>query len=81
MSDQLYSTLLRWRDGCGVAKLHGIAVHLSGAPDLGSGAVFSLRYVPEVRMIRVHHWGGIERDMSDAEISAADALLSALCKG
>lgn len=48
MSDSLYWARLRWHNGLGVAKSNGTTVSLSVAPDLGSGPVHQLDYVPEI---------------------------------
>lgn len=80
MSHALYATcLIAGRRG-GVAKLHWRIVHLDAPPDLGGGAPFALDYVPQYGRCRIEMWGCQERDMTPAEISAADALLSAICK-
>lgn len=79
MSACLYATGLWWGRGTGVAKLHGKAVALTMAPALGGIRVRHIVYAPEVGVARVCLLGAHERDMSQAEIEAADALLLALC--
>ena len=80
MSASLYVTGLWWGHGHGTAKLHGHAVTLVESLMLAGQQVYYIAYAPEVGMIRVCMWGAHERDMTREEISAADALLSALCK-
>ena len=69
-----------WGNGAGTAKLHGRAIAIIEAPIIGLEPVHHIAYAPEVRMIRVCMWGAHERDMTPAEISAADALLLARCR-
>lgn len=79
MSDALYSTRLRWAGAAGAAKLHGVLVPLAAAPDLGEGPVHALDYVPEVCIADVQPRAcDRRRDMTAAEVKAADALLAAL---
>lgn len=81
MSDALYRTRLRWTAGKGgVAKLRGREVWLPSPPDLGSGPVWYLDYIPEVG-IREVALRSIDkrRDMLPDEIQAADALLRTHC--
>lgn len=80
MSDAYHFTRLRWHDGHGIAKLHGVVVTLTEAPDLGSGQVAEVDYSPAYgcREVRRHSWDRRD-DMTAAEIAAADALLRKLC--
>jgi hypothetical protein len=76
VSDALYSTRLRWDGRHGIAKLHGATVLLHASVDLGQGAVYALDYVPEVHIAEiVPRACDRRRDMTPAEITAADALL------
>ena len=81
MSDSLYWTVLRWHNGHGIAKMHGNTITLSAGPDLGSGPVHMLRYVPEIDAAEVTmHNSELPRRMTRAEIKAADELLAALTR-
>ncbi len=72
---RLYFVALR---GC-VARLGGVEVKLSEAPDLGSGPVDRLDYVPgEIAAVMYPRQGW--RDLTPAEIGAAQALLERLTK-
>ena len=75
MSDDLYSTRLRWTGGRGIAKLHGKIVALKSTPQLTTCTVDSIDYVPEIGlgqvMPRFEGW----RDMWPAECRECDALL------
>ena len=48
MSDALYYTRLRFHNGLGLAKRHGMTVSIAAGPDLGSGPVHQLDYIPEI---------------------------------
>lgn len=79
MTDDLYSTRLRYNGKNGVAKLHGKAVPFYGGPDLGDGRVWMCDYRPEVGMALVQPRSiDKPRDMTLEERQAADALLRAL---
>ena len=78
MSHCLYSTRLHWSGTHGFAKLHGVLVCLSESPTVGLEAVASIDYTPEIRMRTIRPAGKIEREMSDAEVTTADALLRKL---
>lgn len=79
MSDELYRSRLRFSGRAGVAKLHGRSVLLATAPDLGAGPVHAVDYVPEVGIAEVvPRPCDPRRDMTPAEVAAADALLAAL---
>ena len=82
MSDDYYWTRLRWHAGRGVAKLRGVVVALTEAPDLGRGPVVELDYAPETdcREVRRRHCDA-RADMEPDEIAAADRLLRALTDG
>jgi hypothetical protein len=78
VSDALYFTRLRWHSGGGIAKLHGRAVTLDAAPDLGAGPVHEVDYAPEAGCWELRERAcDARRDMTAAEIRAADALLRA----
>ena len=81
MSDDLYSTLLRWNGIRGLAKLHGASVELSAAPNLGEGPVWGIAYRPEIgeKLIQVGV-GEIPRHMLPHEIIAADRFLREITK-
>ena len=79
MSDLFYTTRLRWSGGYGIAKLHGVTVALAVAPDLGAGPVETLDYTPEVGCLEIRQRAcDPMREMTPAEIHAADALLRVL---
>ena len=73
--------MLRWTGYSGIAKLHGIAVALTKAPNLGSGPVWTMDYRPDfgVRDVRPRSIDP-PRDMEPQEIAAADNLLRELTK-
>ena len=79
MSDSLYGTVLRFHGGSGVAKMHGITISPINAPDVGSGPVHMMRYIPEIDEAEVAMTRrSAPRRMTRAEIKAADELLMAL---
>ena len=75
MSDLLYMTRLRWSGYSGIAKLHGKTVMLRLPPDLGTGELVGVDYVPEVHLCEVQPRRGPRRDMTADEIRAADQFL------
>ncbi|MEY2656087.1 MAG: hypothetical protein RLZZ524_3115 [Pseudomonadota bacterium] len=79
MTDDLYSTRLRFNGRSGIAKLHGLCIALDAGPDLGSGPVWFVDYRPEVGLALVQP-RAIEpvRDMTLHERRAADELLRAV---
>ena len=81
MSDALYYTRLRFRHGVGLAKKHGTTISLAVAPDLGSGPVHQLDYIPEIDQadVRTHKRETVRR-MTQHEIHAADELLDHLTR-
>ena len=81
MSSDLYSTRLLWSSGHGIAKLHGRVLPLQGPPVLCGNALHFVDYVPEIRLREVRH-RAVDRitELTDDEVRAADALLSALHK-
>ena len=81
MSDSLYYTVLRFHHGIGVAKMRGTTVSIATPPDLGSGPVHMLRYVPEIDAAEVTMQNGDPpRRMTRAEIKVADELLDVLTR-
>ena len=76
MSDDLYSTRLRWSNGRGVAMLHRHSVPLTEPPVLGGEPVYELDYTPEVGCIEIrrHAWD-TPGEMTEAEVAEADAML------
>lgn len=80
MSDDLYSTRLRWGSRGGIAKLHGVQVDLGSAPVLLGGVpVVEMDYTPEVRCWEIRRVpGGRMEEMNGEEIRAADELLRVL---
>jgi hypothetical protein len=81
MSDARHTTRLRWDVSKGVAKLHGVSVALTEAPDLGRGKVLHVDYVPEDAYGVVQYAGQPARNMDDSEKRSADALLRLACEG
>lgn len=76
MSDDLYSTRLRWHNGRGVAKLRGRVVALCAAPVLGGEPVHDVDYVPEVLLLEIRRRACDRVEiMTPAEVADADALL------
>ena len=82
MSDDLYSTRLRWHNGRGLAKLYGRSVVLTAAPVLAGVTVFEVDYAPEIccRQVRRAAYDATQ-DMDSLEIADADALLRRLVGG
>lgn len=79
MSDDLYSTRLRWCNGRGMAKLHGKPVPLSTPPVLAGYAVAEIDYIPEVRCYEIRRAPHDRmEELRGDEIAAADALLREL---
>ena len=79
MSLDLYYTALVVHSGIGVAKMHGITISPISAPDVGSGPVHMMRYIPEIDEAEVAMTKrSAPRRMTRAEIKAADELLTAL---
>ena len=76
MSDDLYCTVLRWREGAGLSKLHNRAVALAEKPELGF-EFDELHYRPSVQYSRVRFASGLTREALPAEIEAMDAFLRA----
>lgn len=81
MSDLLYMTRLRWSGYSGIAKLHGRTVMLRLPPDLGTGELVGVDYVPEIHLCEVQPLGHGRRDMTADEIRAADRVLAQMCGG
>lgn len=80
MSHLLYSTRLYWAGTRGgVAKLHGRIVMLLEAPDLPGLDVVAIDYVPEIGLRSVMPYGAGWRDMTEAEVLAADEFLAGKC--
>lgn len=79
MSHALYATRLYWAaNRGGVAKLHGQCVPLHAPPHFGGAPVVGVDYIPEVGMRQIMPYGCAWRDMTDVEVSEADALLRRL---
>ena len=74
MSHVFYSTRLFWVGSRGIAKLHGICIHLVDAPVL-CGVIVEVDYTPEVGVARCRDRFGGWRDMERGEIEAADKFL------
>lgn len=82
MSDDLYTTRLRWHHGRGIGKLYGRSIALDRAPDLGGGPVEALDFTPEVGVCEVRQRAcDPKRTMTREEIHAADRLLRSLFGG
>lgn len=82
MSDDLYSTRLRWtRARGGVALMHGVRVQLPPeVPPLDLGrAIECLDYTPEVGVRVIQPVGDRQDDMTQAEVEACDAYLRRVC--
>jgi hypothetical protein len=81
MNDSYYWTILRYHNGVGIAKMHGNTITLANPPDLGSGPVHLVRYIPEIDVQEVSmHNEDRPRRMTDDEEKAADALLRRLTR-
>lgn len=79
MSLSLYSTALVWHSQRGgVAKLHGRQVVLTEAPALPGPRLAMIDYRPEIGERRIQPFDGPARDMTQAEVDAADAFLRAV---
>ena len=81
MGDDLYASRLRWYGYHGCAKLHGRSVPLHEPPSLLGEAVVAIDYVPEVGVRQIMRRGEGWRDMIQAEVTAADALLRVFTGG
>ena len=81
MNDSYYRTVLRYHNGVGIAKMHGNTITLAAPPDLGSGPVHQLRYIPEIDVAEVTmERNAPPRRMSHTEIKVADELLVTLTR-
>jgi len=80
MSHALYSTVLMWSVTRGFAKLHGVMAAVGAPLDLLGRRVAEIDYIPEIGRKTILFAGEALRDMSDAEVRAADALLLELTK-
>ena len=79
MSLDLYSTALVWHaQRGGVAKLWGKLVKLLEAPPLMGLQLVAVEYFPEVGQRELQESTGRRRDMTQAEVEAADAFLLAV---
>lgn len=79
MTDDLYTTRLRFSGKHGIAKMHGVTISLATGPDLGDGPVWFIDYRPECGFALVQP-RSIDpvRDMLSSEKHAADAFLRGL---
>ena len=79
MNDSYYRTRLRFHGSAGIAKMHGMTVTLTAAPDLGDGPVHAIEYTPEIGLAQVQP-RAIDpvRDMTRFEIAIADSILRQL---
>lgn len=80
MSDDYYSTRLRWTNGRGAAKLRGKRIVLTEPPVLAGQPVDGIDYTPEMGVFRVQRRFEGWSDMRDVEIAAADAFLQEIVK-
>lgn len=80
MSHDLYATRLYWQNGRGIAKLHGKAVPIDKAPDIGVPAVIELDYIPEIGVANLQTRFERRRDMTPDEVMACDKLLVEVVK-
>ena len=79
MTDELYYTRLRFSGRHGIAKMHGTTISLDTGPDLGDGPVWMCDYRPEIGFGQVRPRSiDPQRDMNQAEVHAADALLRSI---
>lgn len=79
MSHALYATRLYWASSRGgVAKLHGRCVPLHAPPHIGGAPVVGIDYVPEICLRQIQPIASGWRDMTDDEVTAADAVLRAV---
>ena len=79
MSLDLYSTALVWHaQRGGVAKLWGRAIPLLEAPLLLGLHLALVEYFPEVGQRELQESTGRRRDMTQAEVEAADEFLRAV---
>lgn len=79
MTDDLYTTRLRFSGKHGIAKMHGVTISLSIGPDLGDGPVWMLEYRPEIGVAQVQPRAiDPPRDMTRFEIAIADSMLRRL---
>ena len=79
MGDGMFWTRLRFSGSGGIAKYHGKYIPLDAPPDLGSGPVWAVDYVPEHSIADVQP-RSIDpvRRMTHSEIRAADDILKGL---
>ena len=76
MSDAYYASRLRYEGHGGVAKLHGRRVVLTALPALhGVAPYVAIDYVPEIGLHQIMPLGEPWRDMTPAEVAAADQFL------
>ena len=79
MSHALYATRLYWAGTRGgIAKLHGRRVDLHAPPHIADRAVVGIDYIPEIGLRQIQPYAAAWRDMTDAEVADADAVLRAV---
>ena len=78
MSHALYSTVLMWSITRGIAKLHGVLAAVGEPLMLMGRSVAEIDYIPEIGRRSILFAGEPLRDMTDAEVRAADVLLREL---
>lgn len=79
MTDDLYTTRLRFSGRHGIAKMHNVTISLATGPNLGDGPVWFVDYRPECGFALVQPRPiDTVRDMTKFEIAAADAFLRRL---
>ena len=78
MSHALYSTALLWHVTRGIAKMHGVLAAVGEPLMLMGRRVAEIDYIPEIGRRSILFAGEPLRDMTDAEVRAADALLREL---
>ena len=78
MSHDLYATRLYWSGRRGVAKLHGRCVDLHAPPHIAGQPVVAVDYIPEIGLRQIQPVAERPRDMDDAEVRQADAVLRAI---
>lgn len=80
MSHALYSAVLMWSVTRGFAKLHGVLAAIGEPLMLMGRRVAEIDYIPEIGPRSILFAGESLRDMTDAEVRAADVLLRELTK-
>lgn len=81
MGHAIYATRLYWAGTRGgIAKLHGRSVEIHAPPHIGGAPVVGIDYIPEIAMHHIQPVAEPWRDMTDAEVREADAVLQSICR-